>query len=106
MLEYIWFTWTERKLFGTELPHMKLILSHLLFLSPTPLRPKRTLRRRGYQDKGSCRSLSRWLPTTDYSFDQEQSRIEQEREFRSQVFTSIQSFGLLGVRLSELEGRV
>jgi hypothetical protein len=106
MLEYIWFLWNERKLFGTEIPQMKSIIKSLQFLSPEPQRPKRTIRRRGYQDKGSCRSLSCWLPNSDFTFTEEMNLIEQEREFRSQVFTSIQSFGLLGVRLSELEGRV
>ena len=102
MLSYL-STYHERTFFGTWLPRIKQTAQKLRFLTLYPKRAKRTVRHRGYRDHGSCRPESRWLETSDWSFTEKQNELEKERSLREQVHFSILKFGLLGVRLPELE---
>jgi hypothetical protein len=102
MLDYL-STYHERVFFGTWLPRIKQTVKRLKFLTLEPKRPRKTVRHRGYRDHGSCRPESRWLPTSDWELTQLQNELEKARAFREQVHFSILNFGLLGVRLPELE---
>lgn len=104
MLNYLG-SFHEREIFGRWIPEVKLYSAKLQFLTLYPHRAKRTVRHRGYRDHGSCRPQSRWLPTNDWSLTEEQNQVDHEKDFRERVKTSIENFGLLGVRLSSLEGR-
>lgn len=56
--------------------------------------PKRPVFRRGYKDKGSLRPETKWLPKEDWSFDEEQSRIEETRErYQNQVTLIVRASG-------------
>lgn len=102
MLEYL-STYSERTFFGNWLPKTEKVMKRLNFITLNPNPAKRKVRRRGYRDHGSCRPESRWLPSSDWSFDEMMQKIETERQFRSTVQLSIERFGLLGVRLPQLE---
>jgi hypothetical protein len=81
-LALIWITenYHERRFFGNVL---KLLKQELESLTPIPTKrkvPKRNQRRRGYQDHGTLRPLDRWREKDDWSFTEEQNRIEEERQ--------------------------
>jgi hypothetical protein len=102
MLEYL-SNFHEREFFGNLLPSVRKTFTRLNFLTLKPNHCRRKIRHRGYRDHGSCRPQSRWLPNSDWSFDLLMNEIEQEKDFRSQVFLSIDRWKLLGVRLPFLE---
>jgi hypothetical protein len=102
-LTYLVHRYHEREFFGNVLPLLKRVASELRFLTLEPTRAERTVRRRGYRDHGSCTPNHRWLPKADYSFTEEMNRIEQERERKAKIYSSIEKYGALGVRLSVLE---
>lgn len=102
MLEYLSMN-HERRFFGYLLPSVRRTFARLNFLTLKPQHARRKVRRRGYRDHGSCKPQSRWLPTSDYEFNLLMNKIELEENFKSQVFLSIDSKGLLGVRLPFLE---
>lgn len=54
---------------------------------------KRPQRKRGYHDHGSRVENHRWLPKFDWSFIQEQNKLEQERE--NQKFTISLATGMI-----------
>jgi hypothetical protein len=57
-------------------------------------RPKKLVYRRGYKDKGSLRPETAWLPKKDWSFDDEQNRIETLRqEYQDQVTLIVRASG-------------
>jgi hypothetical protein len=105
MLSYLSTRYHEREYFGNLSKRIKKNAERVHFFQSRPPKAKRKIRRRGYQDKGSCRPQHRWLPTRDLSFNEEQSEHEAELDFRSAIFQSVESYGLLGVRLPETEGR-
>lgn len=58
---------TKRVLFGTVLKEdLKNALSSLRIILPKTAPPKRKVRRKGYQDKGTWRPPHRWLPSSGY----------------------------------------
>jgi hypothetical protein len=98
--------WSERDFFGNHLKGILLRAKCLRFLTSTPHRPVRAVRRRGYRDHGSCSlndSRARRKQSEDYSFTQMQLDLEREQEHLAKTETLIGSFGLLGVRLACLE---
>lgn len=59
-----------------------------------PRQPRQSVRRRGYKDKGSLRPKSSWLPTEDWSFTEEQNRIEELREqYQDQITRIVRASG-------------
>lgn len=56
------------------------------------IKPRKVIRpvyRRGYKDKGSLRPETRWLPTNDWSYSEEQVRIEQRRKEYFDLITTM-----------------
>ena len=102
MLEYL-STFSWRILFGNLFKTIQKDSERLRFVTTTPNRSKRKVRRRGYNDKGSCRPEHRWLPDKDYSLDLLQDQIESERRFQSDTHSSIMKYGVLGIRLPSIE---
>lgn len=50
-----------------------------------PARAKMKVRRRGYQDKGSRRPLTKWRPTSDWTLTEEQNVKERRRYHNTQT---------------------
>jgi hypothetical protein len=88
-------TMSDEDFFGNLLPLIRNLASRVTCRLVGPKPAKATVRRRGYQDHGSCKPKDKWLPTSDSSFTELQWKIEQER----QSFRDTQQFllGLLGV---------
>ena len=103
MLTWLRQSRTDRSFFGNDVPRIKKLAQNLQFLTKFPRKPKKRIRRRGYRDHGSCRPESKWIESHDYSFTEEQNRIELQRSSLNATLSSLQQFGLLGVRLPELE---
>lgn len=106
MLKYL-SSYSERIFFGNLLGNIKKQALRCKFKFFNQETARRVVRRRGYRDKGSCRSEypsnDRWIPTFDWSLTELQNSIEREEQFLANTSNSIRSFGLLGVRLPELE---
>jgi hypothetical protein len=81
--------------FGNLLPLILQLASRVTcrLMGPKPARA--TVRRRGYQDHGSCKPKDKWLPTFDAELNELQEKIEKERK----TYQDTQQFllGLLGV---------
>jgi len=104
MLEYLCKIWTTRAFFGNHKDHLLWVTRDLHFLCLVPRSPRRRVRRRGHRDATSCRSLTPrdcFLPTSVET--EEQNRIEEERRNFARFQQSLGVFGLIGVRLPELE---
>lgn len=70
---------TERELFGFL--HNAFDFSKYHFFVCRARKPKKVVRRRGYNDQGSRRlPHEQHEPKYDYTFDEEQNRIEEERQ--------------------------
>jgi hypothetical protein len=96
-------TYSFRIFYGTWLPLIRSLPAKLVFLSLQPKRAKQLVRRRGYQDKGSCRPQSRWLPTFDWTFTELHLQLEIRKDLRDKTLSSIEKYGILGVRLPQFE---
>lgn len=59
-----------------------------------PKKPKNKVRKKGYQDHGSRRPDHKWLPKTDYTLDQLQLEIEQDRKFYLETLPALHLGGL------------
>lgn len=75
---------TERysgsEIFGNILGNdLQDLLKELKFLRKTKKHPRKTIRRRGYKDKGSRRPSHRWLPRFDYSFTEYQNHRDKDK---------------------------
>jgi hypothetical protein len=79
--------------FGNFLPGVKKSAGRLQFLTLYPSRARREVRHRGYRDHGSCRPESKWIPTTDWSFTEQQNRIEAKKAFESRILSGIMKEG-------------
>jgi hypothetical protein len=79
--------------FGNFLPGVKKTASRLQFLTLYPKRARRQVRHRGYRDHGSCRPESKWIPSRDWSFTEQQNRIEAKKAFESRILSGIMKEG-------------
>jgi len=80
MLNFVQARWTDRDFYGNILSNLELTARRIHVLKLEPHKPKKKVRRRGYQDSGSCRSLSAWKPSRDFSLTDLQNEIERERQ--------------------------
>jgi hypothetical protein len=81
----------ERQLFGFLLRTIDLKRYHFQVLKPK--KPKPTVRRRGYNDQGSRRlPHEQHFPKYDWSYTDEQNRIEEERRKRKDLEGLIEGF--------------
>jgi len=77
---------TGSELFGNYLGNDALELSRTLkWQWAVPRQAKTKVRRRGYQDKGSRRPLTKWTPTSDWSLTEEQNVKERTRYHRTRT---------------------
>jgi hypothetical protein len=93
MLLYLVTNLSDDDFFGNFLPRVKEVTGSLKFLTLYPRRAKREVRHRGYRDHGSCRPESKWIPTTDWSFTEQQNRIEAKKAFEGRVLSGIVNEG-------------
>jgi hypothetical protein len=93
-LEFIFNNYTERSFFGSLVPNVVNTATNLNVSIRNPNKPKKTVRRRGYRDHGSCRPPSRWLPSSDWSFTEKMLEIEKERQTSEDTFQFLR--GLFG----------
>jgi hypothetical protein len=77
--EYMSLNYSDRDFYGNLLPQLVRLAKELRVRCLMPRRPRRKNRRRGYQDKGSCRPRSQWLPSSDSTLTELQNQIERER---------------------------
>jgi len=68
---------TSSEIFG-NLIERGLFALRFLQVKRKKRRPRRTLRRRGYNDHGSLRSQDKWLPTNDWSLTVLQNELERK----------------------------
>lgn len=94
---------SERDFFGNFLKNFLEDCRRLKFSGRVQLAALRKIRRRGYQDKGSCKPQSSWLPSFDWSLTELQNFKEEQEEIFQKSSNSISKFGCLGVRLPLLE---
>jgi hypothetical protein len=80
-LLYLSRKWSERGFFGNELENLERLLKRMKVKILRPKKERRTIRRRGYRDQGYLRPSHRWEEQHDWSFDQLQNKIEENREF-------------------------
>lgn len=93
MCLYLSREFSERDFFGNFLPKVRRILASLRLTLWKPSRPKEKIRHRGYRDKGSQRPSDRWLPTSDWSFIEEQNKIEEDRFVEEMTLFFYRGFG-------------
>lgn len=73
--------YSDRDFFGNLLPKGRKILEKISFSNYRERKEKKSQRKRGYNDQGSRRPDSKWLPSFDYSFLEEQNYLETKKEF-------------------------
>lgn len=80
MIKYLYLTdrYTSHEIFGNLVKDSYQAAKNLKAF-PVSTKVRRTLRKRGYSDKGSLRPRERWLPTHDYSLTALQNEIEKKR---------------------------
>lgn len=89
MLAYLDQEINKRELFGTILQEdLKKALQSLEVILEQTGPVVRTIRRKGYKDKGTWRLPHRWTPTYDFSFREEQL----EREKKKFAFTLLLNY--------------
>jgi len=93
MLLFLVSTKSDDDFFGNFLPQSQKIAKNLKFLTFYPSRAKRQVRHRGYRDHGSCRPESQWKPTCDWSFTEEQNRLERQKTFQNRILSGIRNEG-------------
>jgi hypothetical protein len=93
MLNNLVFSLSDDDFFGNFLPIVERTADSLQFLTLYPRRARRVERHRGYRDHGSCRPESSWLPKSDWSFTEEQNRLEQRKFFVGQHLSGIMKEG-------------
>jgi len=84
---------TSNELFGNYLGNDVLELSSLKWKWVLPHKAKTKVRRRGPQDKGSRRPLTKWAPTSDWSLT-EQQNVKERRRYHT-IQTSHRLFRIL-----------
>ena len=94
-LEMIFLHFSERDFFGNLVPLLERVCAQLEFTARKPGRVKRRVRRRGYNDHGSCKPYDKWTPSSDYSLTEMQNQIEQKRKLQEDNYQFL--LGLLGV---------
>lgn len=74
--------YNDQKLFRSILnpERVKYVIDSTRLRIIYPKRPKRTIRRRGYNDHGSRRPDDKWLESYDRTFTETQNRIEETRK--------------------------
>jgi hypothetical protein len=91
-LEVLQSKFSERDFFGNLLTELRKVLSLLRVSVHRQQRSKRKIRHRGYRDHGTLRPSYRWVETSDWSFDEEQSRIEESRALRNDTLDLLEGF--------------
>lgn len=75
--------YTSNEIFGNFLGNDAQDLFLVLKVGIRKFNPRRTIRRRGYQDHGSRKPDEKWLPQSDFSFTEYQN----EKEKKQYLFT-------------------
>jgi hypothetical protein len=70
----------ERRFYSKVKTTWKQQLSSIAPIHCSEKTPIRTQRRRGYQDHGTLRPITKWVETSDWSFTELQNEIEKQRE--------------------------
>jgi len=87
MLRYLQEVINPRELFGTILQEDLLNALKLLNFSKEEKGPVvRRVRRKGYRDKGSWRPSHLWLPSSDFTFTEQQNKRELIQTFLISIF--------------------
>jgi hypothetical protein len=76
---------SERDFFGNFLPNLRKRLRRVRFSVLYYSKAKRTIRRRGYRDKGTLRSSDHWRESFDWTFTAQQNQIEEDRDFKEAI---------------------
>lgn len=92
----------RREIYGTWLPRIEKVCRLAECHRLLPSKARRLVRRRGYRDHGSIRSITTWKPSSDWSFDEEQNRKELDDDFRNLVLAAIRTNGLLALRTKKI----
>jgi hypothetical protein len=96
MLKYLQETdlWHTRDFFGNLFAEKEILaLVHSLkVLQPTVKKPKRALRKRGYDDHGALKPSWKWLPTSDISLTELHRKLEEERKSARDTFAFLEGF--------------
>jgi hypothetical protein len=90
--KYLYHTkrYSGSELFGNILGNdLEDLLENLRIRKGYHQKPKRKVRRRGYQDHGSRRPDHKWLPSSDLSFTIEQNRKERHLELLQRTRTKL-----------------
>jgi len=78
---YCVLSFSERDWYGNQIPLLKNELSSLQLRTFKTAPGKHQERIRGYRDHGTLRPSHKWLERFDFSFTEEQARIDRERQF-------------------------
>lgn len=71
--------WHSRDFFGNFLPKAEKMINGIKFFRRKTRKPTKPKRKRGYDDHGSRRPDHLWLESHDYTFTEEQNRVEKNR---------------------------
>lgn len=69
---------------GNFQPKMDMMLSRIRFRLVEKKKPKRTIRHRGYRDKGTLRPSHKWVERDDWTIRAQQRKVEETKEFLSE----------------------
>lgn len=83
---------SERDFFGNSLPRILQLAEKLQFAVVPPRKPRKMVRRRGYNDHGTLVPSYKWKPKSDWSLDGLQKAIERNRAANEATLDFLEGF--------------
>lgn len=91
-LRYLADCFSERDFYGNLLPLLKRIAQKVQIFVMEPRRPRKMVRRRGYNDHGTLVPETQWKPKDDWTLDEEHRKLEERRKVEKTILAFWEGF--------------